>query len=58
MAPGATTFDGDPTRLSLFLRQVTNHLNCYAHLYSSQWAMVEAVTAALEGKSVDWIADL
>ncbi|KAK9410608.1 RTL1: Retrotransposon-like 1 [Crotalus adamanteus] len=30
----------------------------YSHLYLSQWAMVGAVTAALQGEAMEWVANL
>lgn len=52
------TFNGNPDRLALFLSQVINHLDCYLHLYPTQWAMVVAMTAALEGEAAKWVVDL
>lgn len=52
------TFDGNPDRLALFLSQVISHLDRYTHLYPSQWAMVMAVTAMLEGEAIEWVAYL
>lgn len=52
------TFNGNCNRLALFFGQVISHIDRYAHLYQSQWAMVMVVTAVLEGEAVYWVADL
>lgn len=49
--PLMITFDGNPDRLALF--QTIGHLDRYGHLYLSQWAIVGAVTAALQGEAVE-----
>ncbi|XP_039196604.1 uncharacterized protein LOC120306793 [Crotalus tigris] len=56
--PISLTFDGDPDRLAVFLSHVLNHLDRYTTLYSSNWAMVVAVTASLQGEAAAWAADL
>lgn len=56
--PLKATFDGDPECLALFLSQVISHLNHYGHLYLSQWVMVVAVMAVLEGEAAKWVATL
>lgn len=53
-----TSFDGSPDRLALFLGQVIDHLDKYGHLYNSQWAMIMAVAAVMEGEAADWVTDL
>lgn len=35
-----------------------SHLDRYAHLYPSQWAMVVGITAGLQGEAAAWAADL
>ncbi|XP_039211424.1 uncharacterized protein LOC120313512 [Crotalus tigris] len=55
--PLNVTFDGNPDKLTL-LSQTIGHMDRYGHLYPSQWAMVGAVTAALQGMALEWIADL
>lgn len=52
------TFDGNTDHLALFLSQVISHLDNYACLYPSQWAMVGAVIALLESEATEWVADL
>ncbi|XP_039215403.1 uncharacterized protein LOC120315311 [Crotalus tigris] len=56
--PIPVTFDGNPDQLAMFLGQVISHLDQFAQLYASQWAMVGAVTAALRGEAAAWAADL
>ncbi|XP_013926037.1 PREDICTED: uncharacterized protein LOC106552320, partial [Thamnophis sirtalis] len=52
------TFDGSPGRGALFLGQVLNHIDCYGHMYTSQWDLVMAVIAVMDGGAADWVADL
>lgn len=52
------TFDGNPDKVALFLGQVIDHMDRYAHLYTSQWTMVMAIAAVLEDEAADWVADL
>lgn len=55
----AATQNGDPASpTSLFLSQAISHLDQYAQLYPSQWAMVVAITAVLEDEAAEWVADL
>ncbi|XP_039213329.1 uncharacterized protein LOC120314367 [Crotalus tigris] len=56
--PIGITFDGDPDKLAMFLGHVLNHLDRFAAHYSSQWAIVVAVTASLQGEAASWAADL
>ncbi|XP_039212212.1 uncharacterized protein LOC120313890 [Crotalus tigris] len=42
----------------MFLGQAISHLDQFAQLYVSQWAMVGAITAALRGEAAAWAADL
>lgn len=58
LPPLRTSFDGNPDRLALFLSQAISHLDQYAQFYPSQWAMIVAVTAVLEGEAAEWVADL
>ncbi|XP_039176537.1 uncharacterized protein LOC120297685 [Crotalus tigris] len=56
--PLGITFDGDPDKLAMFLGHVLNHLDRFAAHYTSQWAIVVAVTANLQGEAATWAADL
>ncbi|XP_039178262.1 uncharacterized protein LOC120298525 [Crotalus tigris] len=56
--PIPVTFDGNPDELAMFLGQAISHLDQFAQLYVSQWAMVGAITAALRGEAAAWAADL
>ncbi|XP_039197260.1 malonyl-CoA-acyl carrier protein transacylase, mitochondrial isoform X2 [Crotalus tigris] len=42
----------------MFLSHVISHLDRYAQHYPSQWAMVMAVSAGLQGEAAAWAADL
>ncbi|KAK9407763.1 hypothetical protein NXF25_006537 [Crotalus adamanteus] len=42
----------------MFLGHVLNHLDRFAAQYTSQWAIVVAVTANLQGEAAAWAADL
>ncbi|KAK9409868.1 Retrotransposon-derived protein PEG10 [Crotalus adamanteus] len=55
--PISLTFAGDPDRLAVFLSHVLKHLDRYTTLYSSNWAMVVAVTASLQGEAADLYSD-
>lgn len=52
------SFDSSPDRVALFLGQVIDHLDRFGHLYTSEWAMVLAVAAVMEGKVAEWVANL
>ncbi|KAM3835807.1 uncharacterized protein M6D78_010313 [Vipera latastei] len=56
--PLTVVYDGHPDRLAMFLGQVINHMDQYGPAYTSQWAMVVAVTACLQGEAAAWAADL
>ncbi|XP_039199829.1 uncharacterized protein LOC120308192 [Crotalus tigris] len=56
--PLGITFDGDPDKLAMFLGHVLNHLDRFAAHYTSQWAIVVAMTANLQGEAATWAADL
>lgn len=40
------------------MSQLISHLNQYTQFYLSEWVMVMAVMAWLEGEDVEWVADL
>lgn len=52
------TFNRNLDPLAMFLSQVISHLDRYACFYPSQWAMVVAIMAGLQGEAVEWAADL
>lgn len=52
------TFNGSPEKVALFIGQVLNNMDRYGHLYTSQRDQVMAITAVMEEKVVDWVADL
>lgn len=58
LPPLHLSYDGHPDQLAMFLSHAIGHLDKYAPAYLSQWAMVMAVIAALQGEAVAWAADL
>lgn len=56
--PIPISFNGNPNRLAMVLSHLISHLDRYAHLYPSQWAMVVVVTAGLQGEATAWATDL
>lgn len=52
------SYDGHPDRLAMFLSHAISYLDRYGPGYPSQWAMVVAVTARLQGEAASWAADL
>lgn len=55
--PIPATFDGNLDHLAMFLSQVISHLDRYALCYPSQWAMVVAIMAGLQGEAAEWAAN-
>lgn len=46
------------TQSLAFLQPSISHLDLYAWFYPTQWTMVVAVLAVLEGEAAEWVANL